>query len=194
MKFQDETILFQPATRKQRSAKHLGPRDDGLQNYSCSHLEFRFGQTLSIIHHKKEKKKNKMKNNETPQNKLKEYFCYLIRRIKVRKYKKNGTCNFNSAYQMQNKGSYFSHQIASGLAVEFLNLHLTTSLYLPASLSLAAPISQQSGACARLMPICSASFAGLANLTHLAFRMDAFTRLKKIIYICSKIYYCKNIL
>lgn len=68
---------------------------------------------------------------------------------------------------MQNKGSYFSHQIASGLAVEFLNLHLTTSLYLPASLSLAAPISQQSGACARLMPICSASFAGLANLTHL---------------------------
>lgn len=43
---------------------------------------------LSIIHHKKEKKKNKMKNNETPQNKLKEYFCYLIRRLKVRKYKK----------------------------------------------------------------------------------------------------------
>lgn len=146
---------------------------------------------LSIT--KKKKRKTKWKNNETPQNKLKEYFCYLIRRIKVRKYKKNGTCNFNSAYQMQNKGSYFSHQIASGLAVEFLNLHLTTSLYLPASLSLAAPIPQQSGACARLMPICSASFAGLANLTHLAFRMDAFTRLKKS-YICSKIYYCKNIL
>lgn len=56
-------------------------------------------------------------------------------------------CDFNSAYQTQNKGlNCFSQRLSSGLTVAFLNWYLTTNLHLPIQVSLAVSVSQRRGA------------------------------------------------
>lgn len=71
LKFQDETILFQPATWKQRSAKHLGARDDCLQITAVHIWSSDLAKLLML---------------SITKTKLKDCFGCMIRNIKVRKH------------------------------------------------------------------------------------------------------------